>query len=381
MPTFTAFIDESGDTRPEALAGGPAAYYVVLAIVCETGQAERLAVLAQPWMSDPAAHAGVDGDARSDDQAVHALQHLLDADVQVKALAVDKREAMASGGLAHERDVAAFANGVLYQSLVTPTADIAMFVEREGRVAFRDGFRAYLDEHHIPDLFSTCTLEPVDSAGSAPMRLASLLADMVRRVYEGRASPSLMAAFGTLADASALSVDEWPPRYVPPVSTAGQPSPLDEVVLRVAMQGAAAVVADKHGRFSDESRAQLVTLNYLLFRARFGRAGYVSMSEILKHLKGQGYPELSEHHFKSEVIAKLRDRGVLLASSNRGYKIPQTYRDYLDFVDLVNGQTLPLLERLRLAQRSLHKASGGGIPSFEDPAYDKLARVLDALGD
>ena len=53
----------------------------------------------------------------------------------------------------------------------------------------------------------------------------------------------------------------------------------------------------------------------------------------------------------------------------------------MDFVELVNGQSVPLLERLRRAKRTLFEASMGGITTFDGPQYEKLKRIIEALDE
>ena len=83
--------------------------------------------------------------------------------------------------------------------------------------------------------------------------------------------------------------------------------------------------------------------------------------------------------FRMNVIAKLRNHGVIIASSNRGYKIPNTTADLSDFVTLVNGQALPYLSRLAQARRHLLLASQGKYDIVNQNQYAKLHNCLIAL--
>jgi hypothetical protein len=145
------------------------------------------------------------------------------------------------------------------------------------------------------------------------------------------------------------------------------------------MHGASQFIIDNSESTDLDFIPQLLTVKYLLFIAKFRHDGYVSTAELLSQLASQGYTEMNEHQLKSTVISRLRDKNVLISSSNRGYKIPQNYQAILDFVELVNGQTIPLLERLNRVQRLLHKASLGDISVFEQPHLGKLKQIMVAL--
>jgi hypothetical protein len=250
-----------------------------------------------------------------------------------------------------------------------------------GREDFMRGFREYISKYKIPDLFKTCTVEHVKSESNVLVQLADFLAGTIRLVYEGGVSQSVRDAFIALAHKTKLSVEEWPPRYFRQVDNRGEHSAHDKIVFDVAMNSATNFISENENYSDDGLRMQLIVLKYLLFQARFDRADYVSSAELREHLAANGYGDIAEHQFKSLIISRLRDGGVILSSSSRGYKIPQSYNDYMDFVELVDGQCIPLLERLKRAKNALFRTSLGSITTFDDPRFGRLKRVIDALDE
>lgn len=380
MAKFTAFIDESGNHDLETQKSGVTKFYVLAAVVVET---ERLPVLQIEAERLRARHYG-NGEIKSsktdEKRRLKVLGELHDIDFKFIATVIDKDAIRKDSGLAYKQSFVKFLNGLLYRSLVRTHQDVEIYADQQGREEFMASFRSYITENHIPDLFSTTTVSHVASHENVLVQLADFLAGTIRKVYEGAHSDALEMEFMRFANKAKLAIDEWPPALIPQTPNQPHVSEHDAVVHAVAMNEASNFIIENDQNPSVDLMPRLLTVRYLLFKAKFDSQDYVSSAEILKHLASRGL-ELSEHQFKSSVISRLRDQDVLIASSSRGYKIPQTYKDVLDFVELVNGQTLPLLDRLNKAHASLFQASMGTIDLFNQPQLSRLKKVTAVLRD
>jgi hypothetical protein len=314
-----------------------------------------------------------------DRRRTSVINDLAAVDFKFQAVAIDKKEINPNSGLIYKKSFIKFINGILYNSLVRSYQDIEIRADQHGREEFMAEFRRYISENHIPDLFRTSTLAHVSSHDSVLVQLADFLAGTIRKIYEGTTSQEVEKGFLDLIKGRKLAIEEWPPIYARQSDNRADKSDFDAVVYRVAMNAASRYISENHSLTDDEGRIQLIVLKYLLFNAKFSDGEYISTGDILEHLASVGYIGISEHQLKATVISKLRDNDVLISSSNKGYKIPQTYRDFMDFVELVNGQSIPLLERLNRARRALHDASLGVITTLDDSRHDKLRRVMEAL--
>jgi hypothetical protein len=124
-------------------------------------------------------------------------------------------------------------------------------------------------------------------------------------------------------------------------------------------------------------RKQHALLSYLLFRARFPTGDeFMAAEELVDHLRGLGFDDVTDHHLRSNVIAPLRDRDILIASSARGYKIPTTYADLIGFAERVDGMFVPLLHRLKRANDVLHAQSDGAIDFLAHERFRNLRALL-----
>ena len=128
-----------------------------------------------------------------------------------------------------------------------------------------------------------------------------------------------------------------------------------------------------------DTESQVNTLHYLLYQYGLEPTFYIHAQPILDHVNSYRDEAMSLQSFRMNVIAKLRTDGVIIASSNKGYKIPNTTADIADFVSLVDGQAIPYLKRLAQAQRHLLLASQGDYNIVSPNKYPELSKCLLSL--
>jgi hypothetical protein len=380
MATFSAFVDESGNHNLETSKAGATKLYVLVAIVTRTADMPALQTAVEKLRATHFGSGEIKSSRTSEERRLRVMSDLLKIDFKFVATVIDKSEIRKDSGLRHKRSFVKFLHAFLYRTLVRTYQDIAIVSDEHGHEEFMSSFRDYIYKQHIPDLFKSSTVEHRPSTDSALIQLADFLAGTIRKIYESGPSNPLRPAFVELFRRGMLTIDEWPPALAPIAAQAAtENSEKDDVVYRLAMNRAAEFIAEESTNDDPESFPRLLTLKHLLFKAKFEHDGYISAAELRAHLSAVGYPDISEHQFKSTIISKLRDRDVVIVSSSQGYKIPQTYKDVLDFVELVNGQTVPLLARLDRAQRALYAASMGKINVFEQSHLATLGRLVKSL--
>lgn len=129
----------------------------------------------------------------------------------------------------------------------------------------------------------------------------------------------------------------------------------------------------------DERNMQICFLKRLTFSARWGDKGeYLTSADLLSHMNDSGF-DISIEVLRSTVIARLRDENVIIASSNKGYKIPSDYADMMDFIDRVNSTVIPYLKRLNKARESYRQASNGDIDLLKGINYPLLVSLLEQI--
>lgn len=97
----------------------------------------------------------------------------------------------------------------------------------------------------------------------------------------------------------------------------------------------------------------------------------------MNHLVNSGFDKMSVSTFRMKIIAKLRDEGVILASSANGYKIPSKVSEVYDFINHGKNVILPMLNRLKKCNDTIRLATNNTLNLFERAEYKELADFID----
>lgn len=384
MATHHAYIDESGNTDLAVEKQGVSKYFIVCAVVIPSGQLNIL----EPQVEEIRRKYFQTGEIKSSkvrDKDGHArrikiLESFLKLDFTFYAIAVEKGSLKKDGGFPFKKSFLKFINGLLYGQLLDNYPSLEIYADEHGGQDFKESFKAYIEKNHKPDLFWKSNLSLVSSHQSVIVQMADFIAGTIAKVYEGKKNPALFEAYKTLLSSKALDLKEWPTKfqiYFEPDQTSKE---YDAFIHKHAL-AKAELFLEKYGENSDEeTKLRICALRFLVFKSRLSPdTDYLSTKEILNQLEACGFKGVSDHAIRSTIVSKLRDKDVIIASSHKGYKIPRNYADLHDFVDRVNSQVLPLLERLKRAHNSYIQASSGDVDLLKGPNYPELVKLLELL--
>jgi hypothetical protein len=103
---------------------------------------------------------------------------------------------------------------------------------------------------------------------------------------------------------------------------------------------------------------------------------YVPTGRLLEAL-AQTVPAGSSEFQVRKIIALLRDNGVIVASSSKGYKIPSSIQDVMDFVDRYDSIVGPMVKRVRAAREDLLLLTDRELDILEGDRFDYLRRAAE----
>jgi len=181
-----------------------------------------------------------------------------------------------------------------------------------------------------------------------------------------------------LLSKGAIIVERWPPstQQADLVGGLDEQEQFDHLVSQQSIMLAQEYIRVHADTDDPDTESQVEALRYLLYRYELDPTFYIHAQPILNHVNSYRDEDISVQSFRMNVIAKLRSHGVIIASSNKGYKIPNTTGDISDFVALVDGQALPYLSRLAQARRHLLLASQGEYDIVNQKQYPQLHSCL-----
>lgn len=99
--------------------------------------------------------------------------------------------------------------------------------------------------------------------------------------------------------------------------------------------------------------------------------------EILDNLNAIRDVKMGQHYFRSNIVSKLRDSGLLIASSNKGYKLPASLNDLYDFVNLSSLTIYPMIQRIAKCREQILVATNQEIDILEQKEYEYLKKVIE----
>ena len=134
-------------------------------------------------------------------------------------------------------------------------------------------------------------------------------------------------------------------------------------------------LAAREKRLADSRLSEILNSN--LFFAFF----YIPTKELKNQLLYSLEQEFSTQTFRTRIIGKMRDEGVIIASSSpkKGYKIPATKAELYDFINHGTTIILPMLERLKKCRDTIKLGTANQLDLFEKTEYSNLKKYFDDI--
>jgi hypothetical protein len=172
------------------------------------------------------------------------------------------------------------------------------------------------------------------------LQVADMISGTVLRLHESEPQATIAEPLRALLRLRAAAFIEWPPTIRTVAAVVGA-SEHDAAVRAHCLSLVADFITEHaHGQGEDVA-AQVATLRFLLFHFNAVSEGeFVSTDRLRAALEDVGLNPPSEQAMRARVIARLRDHGVIVASSSKGYKIPASVADLMSFVDRTD-RTMP----------------------------------------
>jgi hypothetical protein len=273
-----------------------------------------------------------------DDRRIRVLSALADLDFASYSLAVDKRELDREGGLPFRGSFFKYINLRLYERIYRNVRGVKLVADRHGSEKALAGFERSVDRELPIDLFTRKDFSFADSQDEVVLQVADMLSGSLARVLDpGKRSPEASRILALLQKRS-LGWEVWPPEIAPDVE--GMPDGAD-------------------------TAKDAIIRRHCMRQARI-------------FLQKQAGVSLTERNVRS-VVSALRDAGVVVGTSPKGYKLPVCERDMDRFARHTNTIVPPMLARVQRAREDLKLASLGQIDILDSPAFDRLRRLVESL--
>lgn len=372
-----AFIDESGDPNINTEKNGVGVFYVVTAVLVDAESRDELrhsvdAVRHRYFGNGEMKSSQVGSDSR---RRRELLSSLVSTGIRFFSLVVDKSRLCNDSGLQYRKTFIKHIHGRLYKRLYRSFTSLHVLADEHGRREFMESFKTYMKTNCQKVLWDHEEFGFVSSCAEPLVQAADIIGGSLRRIYSGQDGHDLL----DILSPAKVIVEIWPPkRDCYDITTAlTDQERYDHIVEHQAVSLAYDFIVENSESVVFEVELQVDVLRHLLSQYELNSAQYINADELLRELNSSREEPISLQGLRSNIIAGLRSKGVIIASSNKGYKIPSTVADMDSFVSLVGDHTLPYLERLAQARRQILAASMNGYDIVSP--HPKLLRCLDAM--
>lgn len=382
MERLHVFVDEFGDPHLDASKPGVSATYIVAALCVRdralstvVDQVEK--IRRKHFQTGEMKSSAV---AMNDGRRIQILRELTKLDAFVIAFCARKRQLRRDTGLEFKKSFIKFYAGVLLDRVTRCAGDVHVTMDAHGSIQFRGELKSYLDRRFRYDLFSSPEFQTADSKENLLLQTADFFAGTLARVYdEEKVSPRSEEFKEALRDR--VSVTVWPKGgeegHVPVAEYASED---DEGIRRYCVQRATEYLeaAERQNEDRDEL-ARAVFLDALLANHSLGESGaFLSTQSLKREISIKLGEQVSDHRFRSVVVAKLRDAGVIISSCSKGYRIPSSVSDMREFASFSNSIIPPMVARLGRARTGIREATLGRVDILEGGALGQLKSIVES---
>ncbi|NLJ79715.1 MAG: DUF3800 domain-containing protein [Firmicutes bacterium] len=125
---------------------------------------------------------------------------------------------------------------------------------------------------------------------------------------------------------------------------------------------------------------RVAVLERFLFQLQIKPTEYLGTDQLKGLLYNMFGRKYSNHQFRADIIAPLRDAGVIISSSSKGYKIPLNLEEVHAYSKHTLQVVYPMLERLRKCRNSILTATDGKLDIIEGSGYEHLRSYFQIAG-
>lgn len=307
------------------------------------------------------------------------LKELNKVDFSIYAVIIDKRK-LYGEGFKYKQSFYKYLNGILYKELYRTYPQIELKVDEHGGNDFMRSFKKYVEKNHIRDLFAGSDFHIQKSHNDLGIQLADMIAGTLGYIFDEVKKSDRSQEFLALIKDKSISLTQFPKEYkTEEFNNKESYSEYDETIATLSLNRIFDFI-DKATGNSQDNRDRINFLKLLLlYHQSNHHRKYTTSSEFVKHLSVNRESPLSKEQFSSKIIGHLRDKGVLIASSWDGYKIPTSSRDMKKFINHGKSIVLPVLRRIEECRNAILLATTNKYDILEGTDYKKIKELIDNL--
>jgi hypothetical protein len=246
-----------------------------------------------------------------------------------------------------------------------------------------ESFKLYIEKNHKRNLFEGSDLTFSSSKDNILIQLADFITGTIGRIYDENKNDEHENIYLQLLGKNTASIRFYPVEYKPSnfLKELDEGNRFDRDIA-VLCNNLALDYIDKN---KGESKDDIDKINFLrlmlLYQKAYGLDRYFSTKAFLNHLNIQRDGSMSEHYFRTRIVGRLRDAGILIASSSRGnksgYKLPTSLSDIHDYLQHGHNQIVPMLARIKICRNQIKLATHNELDILDHAQLSNLKGMIE----
>jgi Protein of unknown function (DUF3800) len=365
------YVDESG-TPNLTEEGEHPDYYVIVALLISDSNFSDCEASAKEIVSNYAGEGELKSSSvgNNTDRRKRILTDIKNADFRYYSLVVNKSEVWRESGLQYKQVFYKFLHRMFYSRIKRNFSGLSIVADQYGDSDFMEKFKSYL--FGFNNLFDSIDFQP--SSELPLLQIADIISGTIRRIYDKSDPVELFE----IINYPSVPIEEWPPNFSKEINISALEAneKFDEFIRMTSLNSAKVFIEKYLGSENSELNEQALAVRYLLYRYFENSSDYVYRIEIAKYLNLVADVSYSEHQISSNIISKIREAGVIIASTERGIKIPYSYNDIYEWITRVDSQVVPYLKRVEYARDEFLIASQNEYDIIDHDRFPDLGAFL-----
>jgi hypothetical protein len=383
MDLLHVFVDEYGDAHLDTSKTGVSSAYIIAAVCVRAANLDEARLAAEAirkrhFQSGEMKSSVVAG---NDGRRLHILRDLSNIPGFVISYCARKGGIDSSSGLAYKKSFIKFFAKRLYDRIILCADEFRILIDEHGTPEFQTELRTHFEKTYRPDLFARATFSFGDSKTDVLLQTADFYAGTLARIYdEKKLSDRAEELRGVLRDSVATTV--WPrSREGAFIPLEEHVSANDERIRRHCVKRAEAYLLSLGQQPDDpDDRARATFVDTLIAHHTWGDPGTFLPTHMLKREIAATLGEpISDHRFRSAIVAKVRDADVVISSCSKGYRLPSSASDVREFAHFANSIIPAMVARVEKARRGIREATQGDVDILGDANLSELRAIVDTV--
>jgi hypothetical protein len=311
------------------------------------------------------------------------LNEIVKLDFTIYAVIVDKQH-LVGEGFKYKKSFYKFLNSLVYRELFSSFKNMRLVVDEHGSNEFMRQFKTYVTTNHIPTLFGDSVFLFKPSASCIQVQLADLIAGTLGYCFDETKKSESAKAFLEILFPKIISLKNFPSeKFDFNVLVDDSEKIINSQISEIGVTSARHFIDKYSGTKNQDEIDQVNCVKLLLLYFNYNSsAKYVATKEIIRHLNVGRIDKLNEHSFRTKIVGKIRDAGVLVVSSSSGekssgYKLPATLEDLYKYINHGKSVILPMLKRIKIFRDKIKLASNNEIDIVNKKEFHLIRNMID----